>query len=256
MCIGCGMCELACSKNAIKFIFNKARGIFEPTIIPSKCVNCGECLDICFGYNIDYIYENNLNLRNTVGKSINTYLGYSTDKNFRFESSSGGVIPSILEYLFDKKLINGAIVTQTKSGKIPIAYSKIINNKDMIKESIGSKYCPVFFSEALMKVQKDGIYAVVGLPCQIFSIQKLIKKNKLRGKAFVFIGLLCGGVPNYNGTKYLMKRNKLNNEYVKKIQYRGNGWPGKLIIITNLQNITLPFSDYWPLISPWFRLNR
>ena len=249
MCIGCGMCELICPKDAINIVYNN--GTYQPKIIQIKCNNCGYCLDICYGNHIDYLPNSNI-----LGIFFNTYFGFSSNKLLRFNSSSGGIVPSILEFLFDNKLITGAIVSKLRLGKIPFAHSVCIEEKKQIADSIGSKYCPVLYSEALKNLKNDGIYAIVGLPCQIYSVKKLIEKKKIKIKILITIGIICGGVPSYNGTRYLIKKNKLKNTKIKEIQYRGNGWPGSLKIISERNKFSLPYLEYWPIISPWFILKR
>ena len=258
MCIGCGACELVCDSKAIEIVYNRSIGIYQPQINNNKCNDCGNCLDVCFGNNVDYKLSNILSeqLKSTFGKHIKTYLGFANNPEIRNKASSGGIVPALLEFLFDKGIINGAIVVKVKPGRIPFARSMIIKNKTDIKTSMGSKYCPVLISKALRDLEEKGNYALIGLPCQVYTIKKLISKKKLRAKISIIIGILCGGVPSYNGTKYLMKKYNLGNKTIKKIKYRGNGWPGRLYIETKSDFLELPFIQYWPIISPWFTLRR
>ena len=40
-CIGCGICQMNCPKEAISFVNGRAH------IDPDKCVNCGKCMKHC-----------------------------------------------------------------------------------------------------------------------------------------------------------------------------------------------------------------
>ena len=46
-CYGCGVCAASCGKKIISIELN-SDGFYEPRIIePTKCTDCGICLDVC-----------------------------------------------------------------------------------------------------------------------------------------------------------------------------------------------------------------
>ena len=121
---------------------------------------------------------------------------------------------------------------------------------------MGSKYVPNLLTFALKNLKKNESYALVGLPCQIYSIEKLIEKKKIEGNISITIGLFCGGFFNYNGIKYLMKKYNIKQKPIKSINFRGNGWPGKMKLVTNSSFLEVPLLEYWPVIQPWFSPRR
>lgn len=258
MCIGCGSCVIVCPNKAIQMYHDKSKGIFIPMISQEKCINCKLCIEVCFGCNFDHQYSSvfiNF-LKKTFGTFRNTYIGASNNSYFRFFGSSGGIIPSILEYLFENTLIECAIGTKMIYGRFPFGKTIIIQDKTEIPQILGSKYCPVLISDTLDLLEENKRYAFIGTPCQIFSIKKLISLKKIRGDVKYFIGILCGGVPNYLGTKFLSYYFKIPYHNIKELHYRGRGWPGRLYINYGSQIFQKSFLNYWPIISPWFVLKR
>lgn len=55
------------------------------------------------------------------------------------------------------------------------------------------------------------------------------------------IGLYCGHSPNFSATKLLINRQHVKGEEIRKIAYRGDGWPGFVKIrLKNDKNILIP----------------
>ena len=258
MCLGCGACIIACDFNAIKIYYNKSIGNYQPLVLKNKCKSCGNCLDVCFGNNVDYKLSNKISdeLKSSIGNIIKTYLGYTNEDKLRYNASSGGIVSTLLKFLFNEKIIDGAIVAKTNSGKIPLTKSIIIQDESGILKTMGSKYVPTLLTDALKNLKKNNSYALVGLPCQIFSVNKLIEKKKLGGRIFIRIGIFCGGFFNYNGIKYLMERYNIKQTKIISIDFRGKGWPGRLKLITKYDSLEIPLLQYWPIIQPWFSPRR
>lgn len=258
LCLGCGACVIGCNFDAIKMYYNESIGNYQPYVINKNCRECGDCLEVCFGNNVDYDLSNNIQneFKSSIGNIIKTYLGYSSNKKLRFNSSSGGIVSTLLEFLFNKNLIDGAIVVKINSGRIPLAKSIIIQNKSGIIETIGSKYIPTLLTNALMSLKEKENYALVGLPCQIFAINKLLEKKKIKCRIFLKIGIFCGGIFNYNALKFLMQKYEIKENFIKSINFRGKGWPGKLSLISKSNVYQIPYLNYWTLIQPWFSPRR
>lgn len=256
-CTGCGICERVCPSNAIRMFYDKIRGIYYPIIRAYKCNNCGLCLKVCFGA---MIYSNNYeNLRtyeSILGKHLACYIGFATDKKIRFKASSGGIVTALLNFLLENKYADGGIVTKIEAGNPPLAKAFVVKSKEEIIAAMGSKYCPVLFNDALKSLERGKRYVLVGLPCQIFAVKRLADFNNfIKDSIKLYIGLFCGGTPSYNGTIYLLRKYGLKDHNLQQIRYRGDGWPGSLRFQTMSESLNIPFTEYWPLISPWFHLN-
>lgn len=242
LCTGCGTCSGICPNSAIKIVIN-AEEVYVPELVDDKCDKCGICFNSCPGKYFDFDNSNfgifgkkpeNILL----GNFINCYLAHATDREIRYNSASGGLVTSLLIYSLEKGIIDGALVTRMKKDNPLEPEPFIAKTKEEIIEASKSKYCPVPVNVALKEIlnSKEGEkFAVVGLPCHIQGIRKAEMINKkLREKIVLHLGIFCSHTDSFRGTKLLLRKLSINDKEVKKISYRGEGWPGKIQI--NLKN--------------------
>jgi coenzyme F420 hydrogenase subunit beta len=264
LCIGCGVCKVVCPHKAIKMIYKDDSGIIFPKIDKKICNGCGICLDVCYGFKVD----NKLQLRifnrspnSILGNYIGSYTGFAKNQALRFNSTSGGVATAFLIHVLEEKLIEGAIVTRMEEGNPPRAKAFIATTTKEILSGTGSKYCPVSLAECLERVENDKRYAIVGLPCHIYGIRKLAEHNpNIRNSIFLYVGILCGGMPSYLGTQYLLKVYDMEKQHIKKLEYRGGGWPGRLFIQSESsgqqKKISISYPEYWQNTFGYFQPYR
>jgi len=267
LCVGCGVCEVACSRKAIKMISDNEYGMIFPMVDEKLCNRCGFCLDVCYGFNVD----NELNLKifhdlpnSIVGNYIGSYIGYAKDQILRFNATSGGVATALLISALEEKLIDGAIVTRMDTGNLPRAKAFIATTTKEILSAAGSKYCPSSLAECLEVVESDmgsRAYGVVGLPCHIYGTRKLAEvSSKIRDSIVLYLGILCGGMPSYVGTQYLLRVYGMEKQHINEFEYRGGGWPGRLLIqgesLRRREKISVPYPDYWQSTFQYFQPYR
>ena len=243
LCTGCGTCIAMCPNEAIKLTVNEKKGIYVPKINEEECNNCGICYQVCPGYSVDF-KELNLEIFEKepedilIGNYLNCYIGHSTDYDIRYNSASGGLVSQLLIFALKKGMIDGAIVTRMKKDNPLEPEPFIARTKEEILEASKSKYCPVPANVALKEIleTKEGErFAVVGLPCHIQGIRKAEMVNKkVKEKIVLHLGIFCSHTDSFRGTKLLLRKLCIKDKEVKKISYRGEGWPGKIQI--NLKN--------------------
>jgi coenzyme F420 hydrogenase subunit beta len=258
-CIGCGVCEQACPSRAITMVFNTTFGVFTPKIRSDSCTNCGLCKNVCYAAFPNSVTDysgNSKDLTQVIGKHIVCYCGFAADEDIRFKANSGGIVTAILDFLFDGKKIEGAIVAIMDAGNPPLGLSFIAKNRQEVETAMGSKYCPVLLSDALRSIEDGKTYAFIGLPCHIYAVKKLAEfNNRIKNSIKYYIGLFCGGTFSYNGLSYLLQKYGFKNQPIQRFNYRGMGWPGSMLIESGASTFTVPHLDYWISISPWFYLN-
>jgi len=228
-------------------------GRFLPEIDSELCSQCGICLVVCPCYCLD-ISELHLNAFGhksediLLGSRLNCYIGHSADNDIRYNSSSGGLVTTLLIYLLENGYINGALITKMNEEN-PLHPQPFIarTEKDIILAA-KTKYCPVPANIALRDIiDEEGKYAVVGLPCHLHGIRKAeMSNNELKNRIILHIGILCSGVPNFKATEYLLRRMRIKTEAISSLEYRGLGWPGKMsIILKNGDKHIIPYPTYW-----------
>ncbi|MGB6370883.1 MAG: Coenzyme F420 hydrogenase/dehydrogenase, beta subunit C-terminal domain [Atribacterota bacterium] len=238
LCTGCGTCSGTCPNSAINMVIN-SMGIYDPKLIDEKCNKCGICLNSCPGKYFDF---DNFNLEIfgkkpenvLLGNFINCYLAHATDCEIRYNSASGGLVTSLLIYVLEKGIIDGALVTRMKKDKPLEPEPFIARTKEEIVEASKSKYCPVPVNVALNEIlnsKKGEKFAVVGLPCHIQGVRKAeVVNKKLREKIVLHLGIFCSHTDSFRGTEFLLHKLGIKKEKVMQIDYRGEGWPGEVRI--------------------------
>jgi len=254
LCTGCGTCYAMCPKEAISMEINEKKGIYEPVIDESKCNNCGICYEVCPGHAVDFEQLNSEIFGKEpedilIGNYLNCYIGYSTDYDIRYNSSSGGLATQLLIFALEEGIIDGALVTRMKKDKPLEPEPFIARTREEVIEARGSKYCPVPANIALKEIleSEEEKFAVVGLPCHIHGIRKAEQINKkLKEKIVLHIGIFCGGMSNFMGTEFLLRKLKLQKKDIVMLNYRGEGWPGKMSLkIRNNKTKIIPYPAYW-----------
>jgi len=252
LCTGCGTCASLCPNTAIEMIKDDSNGIYIPKLNDEGCKQCGICFDVCPGHSVDFKKLNGEIFGKEpddvlIGNYLNCYIGHATDYDIRYNSSSGGLVTTLLIFVLEEGLIDGALVTRMKKDNPLEPEPFIARTKEEIIEASKSKYCPVPANIALKEIleSKEGEkFAVVGLPCHIHGIRKAEQINKtLKEKIVLHIGIFCGHTPNFLGTEFLLSKLGIKKEEVKKLDYRGEGWPGSMKISLESGELLLP--DYW-----------
>jgi len=206
---------------------------------------------VCPGYSVDFDSLNKFIFgkipNNVLGNYINCYLGYATDYEMRWNSSSGGLVTALLVFALQENLIDGALITRMRI-KNPLEPEVVIARsvEDIVSGS-GSKYCPVPLNVAVRALRKGEKYAVVGLPCHIHGIRKAeIVDIHLREKIALHFGIFCSHTVSFHGTEFLLKRIGILEEDIAQISYRGKGWPGGMCVkMKNGNEIFVSSQEYW-----------
>ena len=169
-CVSCGNCYSVCSANAISMKYIESIGFFRPILNQTSCVGCGNCYKYCPAINRH---------RSTslIGNYKRIVLAHSVDYFVRHESTSGGVVNSLVRYLLSNNIVEGVIMTGYDSGSDIEASPCLItmrNVGDLIKNTrdYSSRYVLVPLLKSLKEVSLiNKRIAVVGTPCQIHAIK-------------------------------------------------------------------------------------
>ncbi len=179
-------------------------------------------------------------------------VAFSQNQTVREESTSGGVITTVLMTALENNIIDAAVVVGNDSQQ-PWRYKvKIAQTKEEILDSSGSKYVFIPVGEFLEKIKEDHRrLAVVGTPCNIRVIRNLQKANKM-GNVVLLIGIFCGYDIPLEATEFMLQKLEISKEDVRRLKYRGGKYPGGFWVETTAgQIISLP-KHYYDFIDLMF----
>lgn len=263
LCCSCGFCFDVCPKKAIK-VLNKG-GIFVPSINKDLCNKCGLCFDLCAGKGNDW-YNQSIELNNdikdsyvqNVGLYRESYISNAVDYETRFHGASGGTVSSLLIFMLENKIIDGAIVTQFKKTN-PLEVETIIaTSKEEILNAKSSKYCPVHMDSILTQLKEfKGKVAIVGLPCHLQTIRRIERKlSWVKDKIVFHIGLFCSGSKDSNALNYLLKSNNFDINGITKFSYRDDGCLGYVKAEYTNKSISVPYEQAYSKLHSYFKPER
>jgi coenzyme F420-reducing hydrogenase beta subunit len=244
LCISCGACTHICPFDNIIMSYISYRGKFDAVVqneeICLKCNGAKNCLAVCPSYNVNYEKLAQSSQNNFLGKVEKVYNGYAKSDKNRFSSSSGGFIRTLSQELLDNKKIDGIISISHDKG---LEYTpKILTDSSLMPNSI---YHNINYENTIELLKNNnGKYLLIGLPCQITSVEQLINKKKffyLKDRIYAKVALICGYTFERTNMNFFADSNKFDME---TITYRENGRYRKTRISN--ENSSLLFNIYNP----------
>lgn len=191
-CFGCGVCASSCPQKIVDITINK-NGFYEPSIKnQDSCINCSICLDVC-SFNHNGTSVNN--------SPLQSWGSWSNDEAIRRKCSSGGIGFEILRQLQFKGY---TIIACRYNADLQIAEHFTPKDELELIESIGSKYIQSYTPDALRQIKREGKYAIIGTPCQIDSIRRMIKRFKMEDN-FILVDFFCHCVPSLNAWRQYLR---------------------------------------------------
>lgn len=226
LCLGCGLCESICGKEAVEMKL-QPDGFIHPIVkqvIPSKEKIIKE---ICPGLNISNDIEFS-NKESIWGHIEELWSGYSSDTEVRTKGSSGGIVSGIAIYLLENKIVDGVLQVGGDVNDYERNALKISYNRESVLSCASSRYAPAsIFQEIFEILDKDkSTYCFIGKPCDISALKNfLVKFPEYSNRFKLTVSIMCAGMPSFNGTRSIIDDFQAVHP-VKDLVYRGNGWPG------------------------------
>lgn len=246
LCLGCGLCEAVCGKESVEMKLDND-GFFRPQVKSIRKDKEDIINKICPGVNI----ENDLKFgkgENIWGKIENLYSGFATDNETRKIGSSGGIVSAIAIYLLDKGLVNGVLQVGGDSNDYERNELKISKNKVDILNCASSRYAPALVFNKIEEIldSNNDNYAFIGKPCDISALKNfLVVFPQYKSRFILTVSIMCAGMPSFLGTNAIVDEMKAKKP-VKKLVYRGNGWPGYFSFTDNSnREFKRTYNDSW-----------
>ena len=202
-CMGCGACAVVCPVNAIEIVRSHT---YLAKVNNSKCNSCQLCLTVCPVIRSSKSMMKDVStLESLIGSYRKVLLAKSTSRQMKDRGSSGGVVTTLLVSAYEQKIIDGALLVVTDNCAPPQYF--LATAKNQIVRGLGSKYLIFPYSKGLkLFSQMNGKYAVVGLPCQIKALRKIMNLDRaMKDKIVLLVGLFCGRGIDLNSSNFMMK---------------------------------------------------
>lgn len=189
LCFGCGTCNEVCPSKAIHMEFG-SMGRLLPVVDDSLCTQCGLCSNLCPGIDITGALAEKIEA-SLLGDTREVLMGRSANEETFNNSQSGGATTETLAFLFDEGKIDAALVV---SQERHVAKYHVVTSKQELFGCQTSQYTPVDLISGLPLVRGYEHVAVVGTPCHIEGVFKLMRQfPKKYSNIDYLLGLICAG---------------------------------------------------------------
>jgi coenzyme F420 hydrogenase subunit beta len=205
LCGCCGGCISFCSAEDLMAIGFGDDGM--PTYLDEEsCLECGICYMICPQIDVlDQDLKSTFQWISPIGRFMKIVSARSTNPEILINATDGGVVTSILHFLLEKKVIDGAVVSKKKAQfsqepmiatsyeeVLSAAGSKFTGTCGVEELSKFSTYSPTMF--AIKEVANMDLIkiVVVGTPCQVHTLRKMQDLHVVPSHVVKFVfGLFC-----------------------------------------------------------------
>jgi len=186
ICQECGGCVSFCSSADYNVIGFKDPFLPPVYINQDKCLECGICYCICpqthiLDDDLNKLYKFSNFKEMPIGFIKNIYSCQAVDESFLLNGTDGGVVNSLINYLIEEKIVDGAIVAKTEAPFL--RESMFAKSKDELLKASGAhlEIAPQLdgiekfttYTHTISELNHYKFYklAVVGTPCQIYTIR-------------------------------------------------------------------------------------
>lgn len=263
ICGKCGGCVSFCSAGELNAL-EMGENDLPRYINEDNCQECGICYLICPQTDtLNVELREKFGWKAPIGDFQRITSAQTTNKEVKEICTDGGVVTSLLLYLLDRNLINGAIVSK-KTGRFA-RKSIIARTPEELVEAAGSTfsgslhleelggkyttYTPILSTVKSLEKKYLRDIAVVGTPCQINAIRKMQCLGVLPAHLIKYtIGLFC--IENFSFDDFargrLEKKLDINLEDVVKLNIKDDF----IITLTNGVAIHVPLEEIHEVARP------
>ena len=233
LCCGCGLCKGICPGDCISW--ERKNGVYLPKIQGEKCINCGLCAAVCPGLGHSY-GPGTTALEPVTGTVLACFNAWSKQEKIRHVSASGGVVTTLVRELLSRGLYDGVFCLDSYDYRDQLKTRRVdAREPDNLGETSSapkSRYLPVSQENAVayMKKHRGEKLIFIGTSCAVRGLRAAVKTLKLPPEQYLFIGLFCDKVFNYNVLSYFQDT-YAGGQPLKALHFKNKesgGWPGDM----------------------------
>ena len=263
ICGKCGGCVSFCSAGELNTL-EMGKNEVPRYIDEDKCQKCGICYLICpQTESLNEELQEKFRWRPPVGDYQRVTSAQTTNKEVERICTDGGVVTSLLLYLLERNMINGAIVSK-KTGRFARRAIVARTSEELVEaagstfsgslhlEELGGEYTTYTPILSTVKSLEKGYLhdiAVVGTPCQINAIRKMQCLGIIPAHLIKYtIGLFC--IENFSfddvAREMLEKKLDINLEKIVKLNIKDDF----VISLTKGVTIHVPLEEVHEVARP------
>jgi coenzyme F420 hydrogenase subunit beta len=255
ICGKCGGCLAFCSAGEFNALAAGNDG--TPVMVDqSKCLHCGICYLICPQIKVlDRELREKTGWKAPIGPQRKLVSARARSRKIQQVATDGGVVTALLTYALKKRLIQAAIVSR-RIGPLSREPMVVTTTEELIEaagshfdesqnvHALGERYTS--FSPGVREVKSLGgrdlhRIALVGTPCQIFTIRKMQLLDVVPADSIVLtIGLFCMENFSFDARtrRALERKLSVKLDQIRKLNIKDD------IVVTaaKKQTIHIPFS--------------
>lgn len=246
LCLGCGLCESICGKDAVEMRL-QPDGFFKPVVKTIREDKEKIISEICPGKNI--VNDLSFNEDQKIwGKYEKLLSGFSTDTEIRTKGSSGGIVSAIAIYLLETGAVDSVLQVGGDSHDYERNSLRISRTREDVLKCASSRYAPALIFDKILEILQESrdSFCFIGKPCDISALKNFLEAfPEYKDRFKLTVSIICAGMPSFKGTKAIIDEFKAENP-VKDLVYRGNGWPGFFSFTDkNEQKFNKTYNDSW-----------
>jgi len=250
MCIGCGLCQ-GLAGGAIRMARAKSGYLLPEVTGPPAEGDIDAILACCPSRQVRAPQPEEGARQNhdpVWGAYRRLVHGWAGDAELRFEGASGGVLSALGAFVLASGKVDFVLHARAARDAPAGGEAALSFSRTDILAGAGSRYGPTAILAGIKEVLDLGRpFAVIGKPCDLTALRNFARFDARVDRLVKYwLSLVCGGFMPPEGTNAFLARYGIAPEEVRRLRYRGRGFPGPTRVETwDGRVVEASYYDFW-----------